>query len=646
MKTLKPIEKNNAEEQKREDASLKKPEQTPIPVPPEQPAKPAAPTPPAEIPREQPIPGPPPEIPAGPPADIQTEEQTSSPPPDFDYFQGRLPSLPPSTAGLEAHVWFLSFLKNYSPPLKPPFIRVIVDHSRIKNELPTSSSLLFMINSMDSGITKNFQMQASWIAEIYQQELLKFQALKEKTSFQNWNYQGVNVETRNDPYLSTDPYTRYPSNQYGQERFFPSGNPQTSADFHVTQLESELRRKNDEILRRDDQQRVQDEEKSRKTQGEMFELMLLQQDKKQPDDLDRLLKLKEIINPQKTSDDSSNPFFQQIIKNNEGLNEKIQRLEQSRVEQVAAEMAHMRTNMSTMQEENRSLRQNSQNAGMNLDQAIQVKKIDFDYQIESEKINHEKDSLSTWGNIIKESAELLGTGIGKGFANKGKQPSQQGMPSAGGMQPPPTSTGQTIINCPKCGLALELEPGTTFGECPNPECKCKMEIDGSGNVLLHREPQPPSGQPMPGPTQRPPVEMRDTIPTRPPRPPQTFAPGEYLDMPAVSPQEDFQIKKKEYESPIPPTPIIEIPAITEEPMPPTQETYLPNIDETSETSIEPQPSALPPQEQDFGGDEDFYGMCSKCGKPVFETGPNVNIGAVEGGKPVCKECWHNGTKPV
>lgn len=131
-----------------------------------------------------------------------------------------------------------------------------------------------------------------------------------------------------------------------------------------------------------------------------------------------------------------------------------------------------------------------------------------------------------------------------------------------------------------------------------------------------------------GHTQRPSVEMRDTIPTRPPRPPQTFAPDEYIDMPAVSPQEDFQTKK--------PPSTIELPTISEEPMPPTQEIELPNI-------VEEPPKDPPIQEQDYSNDEDYYGLCMNCGKPVFETGKRMNIGGVKDGKPICNEC-HQATK--
>ena len=538
------------------------------------------------------------------------------------------------TASLpEPEEWIEQFLSQFEN-MKREYITFQKIHVQQTRELPNPNDFERDLISFDSGY-KGKRPESSYIRTFYEGALRKYMAERDIPP-PSRGY-GVNYPPQDRGYAPGPgiPVGQQPYGQYGQ--YDQYGRPidpykQQPYAYQSDGRSSELRELKNEISRmREERERRRDEE---------------------------LQNLKMQLQNRPQTDPAVNEFRQRF----EQMNQDLQREREERLQERFARVENVaRSGMSPEEIQQRIDRavqsEHDRITAVDMDRKIReavsstksisavdvdLKRADNEFQIKSREIEAEKEKTNQWGETLKDVAASAGSAFGVAMSNRGKQPPQQGMPSAGGMQPPPTSTGQNLINCPKCGLALELPPNTNFGECP--DCGTKMEIDGSGNVMPHRGAQPPpTGQPMPRPTQRPQVEIRDTIPPRPPRPPQTFAPDEYIDMPSIPPQDDFQIKKKEYESPIPPTPIVEIPAIAEEPMPPTQEIYLPDINEASETPAE---STLPPGEQDFSNDDDFYGMCLKCGKPVFETGPNVNIGAVEGGKPVCKECWHNGTEPV
>lgn len=131
--------------------------------------------------------------------------------------------------------------------------------------------------------------------------------------------------------------------------------------------------------------------------------------------------------------------------------------------------------------------------------------------------------------------------------------------------------------CPACGLLLELPPNVEHGICPG--CNEKLDIMPNGTAILHKQEIP----------EKPPLE------TPPPNP--------------FNPLAD----KKPKETPPPPPP--------------------PEPKEMPKPKKKPKPK---PEQEPYP--DDYIGDCRNCGKKVYETGPAMNIGGVEKGKPICKDC--------
>lgn len=391
-------------------------------------------------------PSPPPEIPVetapSPPPDIATIE----PPVEKNGYFSHLPGLPTMRTLLAPAEFLREFLTHYSPPIKKDFVRFYCDHVAIRNDLPSSPQLLTDLKTIDSGIQ---QIQhASYIAEIYAVELGKYLEQQRQNQMAiNRPYQGVSVE---NPY-PIDPYYQTPQRldpQYPSPSQLGGGYP-SSSDYRITQLEDELRR-------RDDERRKEDSEKSRKAQSELFELQLLEtQKEKPPDDIERLIKLNELLNPKKDSED---PLVTQMTRDKELLSQKIQNLEAERSKRIESDIAHFRTELGRIYEENKTLRENQGDLSI---QDVELEKIQKDFDLEMKKLDKEEEGRKFWGDTAKSVSETFGNALGMGLA--GRQP---------GAQP-----GQTVPTqpCPHCGVAITFPEGVTSGACPH--CNGPISIE-------------------------------------------------------------------------------------------------------------------------------------------------------------------------
>lgn len=168
--------------------------------------------------------------------------------------------LPDYEGFLEPENWLRTFLEKYSPPLKKGFISLISDRTRIRGDLPSAAQLTDDIQSMDSGVSKIHQ--AAYIAEIYEYELRKYLAQRQRgEEHYKRPYRGIPVrEYRTDGYRGPPrEVSPWEPRRWGEENY-PRDSPSVGGWYErneVTRLNEQVRRMEDD--RRYDMERRMNE---------------------------------------------------------------------------------------------------------------------------------------------------------------------------------------------------------------------------------------------------------------------------------------------------------------------------------------------------------------------------------------------------
>jgi hypothetical protein len=414
--------------------------------------------------------------------------------------------------------WLIGFLQRYD--LLPKFITFQIEKYRVRGILPHPRELLSDLNELESG--SKLKKQNDLIVWFYDHALSKY--MKQMESL---NMPFNSLPPGYQPDLANQPTDYTIQRQYGEKQTYAqeySRNPppysQDQSEFRELkeQLKQMQQEKQNELITR-----VRELEAKLEMQKQVVEQQRQAIPIQDP-------VLAEIRQRMEVAERKAEQLQQQLNEKSTQtilteLNEMKQRTNQlptiETIQKVAADVYEANRTRLTPEDLERKIEEAVAKTKTGITpEAVEMKKIDNEFELEKVKIEADKSKLGNYGDIFQSAAGLFGEALGRGLSMGGQQPSvqqqkippQQQQSQQSQYQQTVTPPGEENVKvCPACNRLLQINfsPGVTTGQCPY--CDVAIELMPSGVLDFYsladekKSPQPtvPAKQPMKQPDTQP-----------------------------------------------------------------------------------------------------------------------------------------------